>query len=89
MTHEAQKIGLEAEERVADLARRLGSKITQTPRLDYGGKTDLVIDGLPIQVSVWPKSRGEQERLKRRGIRPVAAGDRYSETDILDQLAGY
>lgn len=89
MTHEARSIGIRAEERVANLAQRLGSKVTRTPGLDYGDRTDLLVDELPIQVSVLPKSRGEQKRLERRGIRSVVAGKRYSDTDILDQLTGY
>lgn len=83
---EAQRIGREAELRVNNIAQFLGCDVQTSPELDYGGKTDLLINGVPIQVSCQPKSRQAQERLMSRGIFNICAGERYSDEEVAMQL---
>lgn len=77
------RIGLRAEQRVRDLAISLGFVVTGSPELDYGAKTDVVISGIPIQVSCHPKSNGAQERLAKRGIFNIAASDDYTDGEVI------
>jgi hypothetical protein len=86
MTHEVRKIGLDAEERVLELARSLGDARKATKEEDHGKKIDLFLENRPIQVSVQPKSNKVREKLQRKGITPIPAGAPYSDAFILEQL---
>jgi len=68
MTVEARKKGKKAEGRVEDLALRLGSSVLRDPESDYAGKTDMTIDGFPVQVSCSRKSNRVQRALRKKGI---------------------
>lgn len=83
---EAQRVGRIAQQRVEQIAGMLGFEIQYNPAMDYGNKTDLVIAGVNVQISVDRKSIGEQKRLAARGICSIVAGDRYSDNDIVNQI---
>lgn len=89
MTRKYQLIGQEAEQRVIDLARDLGSEVYTSQDLDYGGKVDVVIDNAPYQVSATGKSKRTEKRLTSLGIRPITAGQQVSDEDLLEQLSNY
>ncbi|MCB9812907.1 MAG: hypothetical protein H6772_00730 [Pseudomonadales bacterium] len=84
MTRKSQENGRAAEERVVDIALRLGlSARLATTQEDYGNKTDAVVNGRPIQVSVQPKSKKQRVGLQRRGIENIAAGQHIEDSTIL------
>lgn len=83
---EAQKKGREAELRVALFCHILGLESTSSSELDYGCKTDLLIEGVSVQVSVSPKSSREQKSLRNRGITPISAGMNITDEELQEQI---
>lgn len=87
MTRKAYEDGMRAEKRVVALARQLWlSARLASSKEDYGNKTDVVIDGRPIQVSVQPKYKKQRKGLRKRGIENVAAGEHIDDSIILAML---
>lgn len=77
MTHEARLAGANAEQRVVGEFQAAGWITRQSATLDYGHKSDVqaVCPGrsvFDVQVSVGPKSVGEQGRLAGRGIQSLS-----------------
>lgn len=86
---EAQEIGAEAENRVINIAKELGLDVETSPTLDYSRKTDLTINGIPIQVSVNPKSKRTRKCLERRGVKSIVAGKQISDEQIVRDITIY
>jgi hypothetical protein len=87
MTKEAQQKGKDAEKRVLDLANRIGSDARlATTAEDYAQKTDVVINDMPIQVSVSRKSRNQRKLLERSGIQGIEAGEEHSDESVIAQI---
>jgi hypothetical protein len=87
MTKEAQQNGKNAENRVRDLALRIGMDARlATPTEDYSQKTDVVVDGIPIQVSVSRKSRNQRKLLERSGIKGIEAGEELPDESVIAQI---
>ena len=85
--HSAQEKGLNAENRVLSLAERLGIPARRaTAEEDYGGKTDVVIGDVPLQVSCQPKSKNQRMLLERAQITNLAAGESIADEIIIQQL---
>lgn len=84
--YESIRVGKKAEQRVRDLASQLGFSVTGSPELDYGAKTDVVVAGIPVQVSCYPKSNGAQERLAKRGIFNIAASEDYTDVEVITAI---
>ncbi|HEX9153732.1 MAG TPA: hypothetical protein VF809_02840 [Candidatus Saccharimonadales bacterium] len=79
MSHVSRKAGLEAEQQVIGEFTDAGWHTYTSPELDYVRKADVraVCPGYSpfyIQVSLGPKSSGEQERLAARGVLPMSVG---------------
>lgn len=85
---DAQRRGRIAEERVASIAEAVGLPVLRNALLDYANKIDMLIDGMPVQISVKPKSRGEQRRLAARGIDSIVAGTGYNDEQVFGQIMG-
>lgn len=86
--NDPKKIGAQAEERVARLASGFGNVRRATLDEDCGGgKTDVVIDYIPVQVSAQPKSKAQRQKLERLGVRNIAAGTSYSDEQVLSQIS--
>lgn len=83
---EAQRVGKCAQDRVERIAQSLGYPVQYIPELDYGGKTDLVIAGMSVQVSVDRKSNKQQKLLQAREIYSIVAGDRYTDNEVATQI---
>lgn len=79
-------IGLQAEQRVVRLAEEEGYAVSPAGQDDYCNKTDLYIEGLPVQVSVQEKSRRERGRLARRGVYAVIAGEQLTDPQVVSQI---
>jgi len=74
--------------RVFDIASKLGRNVRKVkPKEDYSQKTDLIIDGIPIQVSCQPKSNKQRRALLNKGIFPVVAGENVSDEIVKEQLS--
>lgn len=87
MSKEVQRIGRAAEWRVVNLAITVGLSARRGNDIeDCAGKTDVVVNNIPLQISCCPKSKGEQKRLTKRGIISVEAGTNYSDESILQKL---
>lgn len=86
--YRVQRIGAQAEQRVAYIANKLGFSVEISPELDYGRKTDCVIQGYPIQVSVNGKSRREKKRLEKQGISCLVAGEHISDEVLIGRILG-
>ncbi len=86
MTRNDQERGRLAEVRVYNLARTLGKVRMATPAEDCGGKTDIVFEGHPIQVSCSKKSKRQRETLESRGIVNIPAGEDISDATIIVML---
>lgn len=84
---EAKRIGKAAEQRVAEIVAELGLTSHYDPMLDYGGcKTDIVIDGMPFQISVKPKSAQVRKRCRKEGIFFIVAGEQVTREEIIEQI---
>ena len=85
---QAQERGKQAEQRFLSIAQAmLGITVRgATPEEDYGGKTDALVNGIPIQISVSQKSKGERDRLAKRGIANIAAGETTSTEQIRQKI---
>lgn len=87
MTKEAQQIGKDAEKRVLDLAISIGCDgRLATPAEDYSKKTDVVVDGVPIQVSVSGKSKNQRKLLEKSGIQGIEAGEEHTDENVISQI---
>jgi hypothetical protein len=89
MSHEAKKAGKQAEQRVVEAALRLGYN-ARFATLDEdcgGGKTDVVINGRDVQVSVQPKSREQRKSLEKKGVVNVAAGGQVDDASLAVALS--
>ena len=84
MSHETRRIGQQAEERVAEVFRSIGCHVELGE--DYHDKTDLIIDGKRVQISVKPKSKKQRFLLGVLGIIHISAGAEYTDDDILHQF---
>jgi hypothetical protein len=78
MTNEARLAGQGAETRVVTEFDAAGWRVRQSAVLDYASKADLQVAcpgyaSFLVQVSIGPKSVGEQERLATRGVLPLSA----------------
>jgi hypothetical protein len=76
MTHESRLVGANAEQEVASQFDAAGWLVRQSAELDYGRKADVQVvcpghSVYNLQVSVGPKSVGEQERLAKRGVQDL------------------
>lgn len=88
MEFRAKEIGMEAENRVYDLANKQGREVRKAePKEDYSEKTDLIIDGTRIQVSCQPKSKAQRKALDKKGITPIVAGKGVSDERVREQLS--
>ncbi len=86
--YRVQQIGTQAEQRVVYIATNLGLVVERSPELDYGRKTDCVIQGCPIQVSVNGKSRREKKRLEKQGISCLVAGEHIPDEVLISRILG-
>jgi hypothetical protein len=73
MTHASKRAGIDAEARVTNELAAAGWPTETSAQLDYVAKTDVrtVCGGrrqFLVQVSLGPKSVGEQARLEARGV---------------------
>lgn len=84
--NEAQRIGYQAEQRVEYLATQEGYEVFKSVEGDYAQKTDMWIEGQPVQISVKEKSRQQRDTLKKRGIFCVIAGQQLADTQVLQQI---
>jgi hypothetical protein len=88
MSKKAQEVGREAEKRVVNTAQSLGFEAYYAdPEDDYGGgKTDVFIEGIRVQVSVQPKSAQTRKRLRRKGVEAIAAGEAISDESLMEKI---
>ena len=82
----AQKKGREAELRVQDFCQILGLETCTSLELDYGGKTDCLIEGRRVQVSCRPKSRQTLKALQKKDIHNIYAGEQVEDEHLQDQI---
>jgi hypothetical protein len=88
MEFRSKEIGQAAEDRVFNIAGKLGRNVRRAkPIEDYSQKTDLIVDGVPIQVSCQPKSNAQRKALSKKGILPVVAGRNVSDEKVREQLS--
>lgn len=83
---EAQRRGAEAEKRVQEIAIEMGFNVYYLEQLDFGNKTDLVIEGVKVQISCKPKSMNQIKLLQRRGIHCIIAGENILDDSIKQQI---
>ncbi len=86
MPRNEQSPGFQAELRVQSLCNYMGIKTCPPGVMDYCGKTDLIINHTPVQISVGPKSKREQKELYKRGVQPIIAGKEISDQDLIAQI---
>lgn len=84
------RVGKDAEQRVFAIASRLTPKVKMADKKEDcgGGKTDIFIEGVPVQISAQPKSRAQRRALNRKGVVNIAAGTDFSDDQILNQILG-
>ena len=82
----AQKKGREAELRVQEFCQILGLETCTSPELDYGGKTDCLIEGRRVQVSCQPKSKQTLKALQKKDIYNIYAGEQVEDEHLQDQI---
>lgn len=83
---DAQYIGRQAELRVEAIVKELGLDAYYEQQLDFGGHTDLVIQGAKFQISATGKSAQTMKRLRRSGIHFIEAGEHISKDSIVQQI---
>lgn len=87
MSREVQVRGREAEIRVCDIANSAGfTARLATSVEDYSKKTDVVIERMPVQVSVSEKSKNQRKLLAKKGISNIVAGENIEDEKILTQI---
>jgi hypothetical protein len=64
----------------------MGYRAETSPDDDYSNATDLTINGIPIQISCDNKSKREKDKLRKRGILSVVAGENIDEDTLRQTL---
>lgn len=82
-----RELGLKAESFVKFLCRKYNIPYKEaTAEEDCGGgKTDLVVGGKGIQISLQPKSKKQQQKLRRKGVIPFYLFGK-TETNLVKEL---